>query len=115
MGVNAYGGWSASPRTITNGWLGIRYTSSTDLLEFKAFDIEDNLAAYGAYPNFKNLGIDPWMVFIGGYSDGAVLIEGPANLDNFQAEVVPEPASMVLFLTGAAALAARRYITKRKK
>lgn len=102
-------------RAITSGWLGLRYTSSTDKLEFGAFDM-DNIQVGGAYYNgFRTYtGGGIWKAAVGGFADDfTVIIQGQANLDNFQAAVTPEPISMFLFLTGGAALAAARRLRKR--
>lgn len=97
-------------RTNDSGVLYAYYDSVNDELQFEA---ESGTTIYTGLKS--ELGLSRLGVLFAGDSDGASLISGDAYLQNFQLNggtMVPEPVSMVLFLSGGAVLAVRRLRRK---
>ena len=93
-------------RDIVEGWIGMRYTASTDLMEFGAFDLgepDTGTALWSTeYAGFTaDFGDDPMNIGIGGWAEVGVFGAPMMYLDNFEGCVTPEPVSMVLFGVGA--------------
>ena len=104
-------------REIEAGWIGMRYTVLTDLMEFGAFDLgepDTGDAVWSTeYAGFTaDFGDAPMHIAIGGWAEVGMSGAPMMYLDNFEGSVAPEPLSSVLFLVGGASIA---FIRKRKK
>jgi hypothetical protein len=86
---------------------GYEYSGSNDYLGLHVTDSDDYLSQLAYYPVSWDSG-NNWWALGGGYSDWHI-----GGVEALTA--TPEPASAVLFLLGAATLAARSYRKRRKR
>mgnify|MGYP001491122518 CR=1 FL=1 len=106
-------------RSINDGYMGIRYTESTDTLEIGLFDKAGNIVAGEEITNFYDdtklilmNSDDSMRLFLDGESDGTVVTLGEAYFVNFNdmpaGTSTPEPVSTALFLVGGGVMALLR-------
>jgi len=117
---NSMFSWAESRNA--DGWLSLQYNAASDILEFKGYDINNNLLGDTSYSGYKShiSGLGQGIVTyasIGGYTATSTGKDMTASLDNFSGTgtVTPEPVSSALFLLGGAAFMLRRFRKKSSK